>query len=219
MKQLSVFLILLCILSSCDSPLDIDTPREKDPIVQKDSVDTGGPLSLALVFDASGSMMGAGNAAAISGATLLIDSLDGRQDQAAVLWFTGTVKLFQPMTWDRDSLRTAVSVLPATGATALWDGIHAGIREVVTNSSHPSRAVIVFSDGMDNASTRTPQDVLDEARSGSVRLFFIYFGAAQAQPELAILADSTRGSYSPINSTAESDSAYMRVLRSVRGKS
>ena len=54
--------------------------------------------------------------------------MDGVVDEAAVIWFTQVVTVYQQMTTVKPMLHSAVDALPASGATAVWDGIYAGIR-------------------------------------------------------------------------------------------
>ncbi|MBL0176486.1 MAG: hypothetical protein IPP94_14680 [Ignavibacteria bacterium] len=48
---------------------------------------------------------------------------------------------------------------PANGLTAMWDGAYAGLQEIVT-SGFGYRALILLTDGADNASTKTTEEVM-----------------------------------------------------------
>ena len=137
------------------------------------------PVSVSLVLDASGSMgTSGGNAATKQGAHGFIDQMDGAIDEAAVLFFTQVVTVYQQMTSVKPMLHSAVDALPASGATALWDGIYAGIIELINNGVNPSRAVIAVADGQDNSSTRTVAEVIDLARRHSIAVHLIGIGSA-----------------------------------------
>ena len=112
-------------------------------------------ISIAMVFDASGSMGGSGNAGAKAAGRAFIDQMDGVHDEAAVIWFNTMVNIEQQMTTLKPPLYAAVDALPAGGGTAVWDGTYAGIVELINNGINQCRAVIVVTDGGDNASTRT----------------------------------------------------------------
>jgi Mg-chelatase subunit ChlD len=205
-------------LPTCTSPLDIDTPRDR--IVEGDSewraLTQGNRVSVAFAFDASASMMGEGNAAAISGALNLVQYLDGSDDQGAVLWFSQDVILSKSMTSRKDSLVSAVSALPTSGVTALWDGTYDAVAHVSDRGSNTVRSVVVFTDGVDNASVFGPREVLALASARRISVFFVGYGDQVSAPELRAVADSTRGSFQQISSRIQADSAYLRILKTLR---
>ncbi|MBL0173656.1 MAG: VWA domain-containing protein [Ignavibacteria bacterium] len=153
------------------------------------------PASVALVFDASGSMTGSGNAGAKAAGHAFVDTLDLPGDEAAVLWFNGTVTLAQSMTADHDSLHAAIAALPADGSTAVWDGCYAGLEELIGNSSNPVRTMIVLTDGGDNASTRSPAESISLANRNRIRIFTIGLGSGIQSEILKNIADLTGGRY------------------------
>ena len=153
------------------------------------------PISVALVLDASGSMMGAGNAGAKGAGHAFVDFLDSLSDESAVLWFNQTVLLQQTMTSNKFLLHNAVDVLPANGATAVWDGILSGINEVAANGTNQKRAVLVMTDGGDNSSTEQPATVIARANQLGIRVFTVGLGSAINTVELQLVAQLTGGLY------------------------
>jgi hypothetical protein len=94
-------------------------------------------ISVSLVFDASGSMGGSGQAGAKQAGHAFVDLMDGVIDEASVIWFTHVVTVFQQMTTVKPLLHAAVDALPAGGTTAVWDGIYAGLIELINNGVNP----------------------------------------------------------------------------------
>jgi hypothetical protein len=86
------------------------------------------PPSVALVFDASGSMSGARQAAAIAGGNAFIDMMDDMADEAAILWVSEKVTMAQRMTSSKMFLYQTLRSLPANGIAVMWDGIYEGCR-------------------------------------------------------------------------------------------
>ena len=83
------------------------------------------------------------------------------------------------MTTVKPILHSAVDALPSTGGTAIWDGIHAGIIELINNGANPCRTVIAMTDGGDNASTHSAVAVDDPSRRSLFhRLFRAEWGFA-----------------------------------------
>lgn len=132
--------------------------------------------SLALVLDASGSMAGSGNAGAIQMGHHLVDNKMGIMDEATIFHFASTVTKVQGLTSNHTLLNAAISTLASSGATACWDGIYAGLEELVSSSSNPSRCLIVLTDGDDNSSTHTPQQIIALAQANSIKVFTIGLG-------------------------------------------
>ena len=168
-------------------------------------------ISVALVFDASGSMMGPGQAGAIAAGSAFIDVMDGISDEAAIIWFNSSVTVYQGMTASKSMLHDAVNNLPASGATAVWDGIYAGLQELIANGSNQCRAVIALTDGGDNASIRTPSEVISLANRNRIRVFTIGLGSSIDVALLQAIADQTGGRYYQTPSGAELSQIYQEI--------
>ena len=152
-------------------------------------------ISASLVFDASGSMSGSGNAGAKAAGRTFVDAMDGHIDEAAVLSFNTNVTMEQQTTTRKPLLYSAIDSLPASGGTAVWDGTYAGITEMINNGVNQCRAVIVLTDGNDNSSTRTPGDIISLANRNRIRVFTIGLGSSINAADLEMIAVLTGGRY------------------------
>lgn len=121
--------------------------------------------------------------AAQEGLKAFIDSM-ATCDQATLVSFNTDVTIDVFMTNDKTMLKQGVDALAASGGTALWDGIVTGINEVIDNGSNECRAVVVITDGEDNASSNTVADVIAIALAVKVRVYPIGIGASVNQPDL-----------------------------------
>jgi von Willebrand factor type A domain-containing protein/PKD domain-containing protein/type IX secretion system substrate protein len=173
-------------------------------------------ISVSLVFDASGSMNGAGNAGAKAAGNAFVDKLDGVIDEAAVIWFTSVVTVRLGMTSNLTDLHTAINSLPSSGATAVWDGIYTGLLEVIANASNPCRAVIAMTDGGDNASTKTPQDIISLANKNRIRVFTVGLGGV-TPAQLETIALLTGGKYYQAPSANQLITIYEEIFTILRG--
>ncbi|MCZ7557353.1 MAG: VWA domain-containing protein [Bacteroidia bacterium] len=171
------------------------TPVEEFSIIEHASPTARYPISVALVMDASGSMVGAGNAGARSAGHDFVDLMDGVLDEMTVLFFTNTVTLYQQMTTIKPMLHAAVDALYASGATAVWDGAYAGLTEVAQNGVNPKRAVVLLTDGGDNSSTSSPASVIAKANQSGIRVFTVGLGTSINESELKLIAQLTGGLY------------------------
>ncbi len=158
-----------------------------------DTVHNG--LSVALVFDASYSMMNPRNKTVKAAGNKFVDLMHPLFDEAAVVYFSDSVTLRLPMTSDTDSLHDAVNGLPIHGGTALWDGVMLGVDEVVRGAVNHSTAVIVVTDGFDNMSKHTMREVCDYALDKNVRVFTIGIGNSLELDSLKYIADKTGGHF------------------------
>ena len=131
------------------------------------------PLNVVLAFDMSRSVTRdrLGHLQRAAGA--LLDALT-KQDQAGLITFSHAVALRHSLTKDVPRLRDALARVEPAGATALVDGIYAGM---MLGESGVGRALlIVFSDGVDTASWLTPDSVLQTAKRSDVVVYAVSVG-------------------------------------------
>ncbi|HVC21090.1 MAG TPA: VWA domain-containing protein [Vicinamibacterales bacterium] len=130
------------------------------------------PASVAVVVDTSGSMEVADKIAlARRAATDLLGDLDPATDQAAVYTFDTALREIRPFAAP-GSLKAAFSTLKPYGATSVYDAIAEAARQVA-RQPRPHRAVVIFTDGLDNASRLTPQAVSGLASSIDVPVYVV----------------------------------------------
>ncbi len=114
-------------------------------------------ISIAILFDVSGSMEGhLPNAR--EAATHVLSWMDASRDEAAVYTFDTHLDERSPFTVGLRALPDALSSLVPFGATSLHDAIALTARRVGEREGR-RRAVVVMTDGADNASHLKPEDV------------------------------------------------------------
>jgi Ca-activated chloride channel homolog len=131
------------------------------------------PLSLAILFDVSGSMdVAARMTAAKFAAHHLLSWLEPGRDEAALFAFDSRLQEVAPFTVDTRALNGALGEVDPFGATSLHDAIaEAADRVAVRN--HPRRAVVVLTDGIDTASSKSPAQVSAMAAAIDVPVYVI----------------------------------------------
>ncbi len=137
--------------------------------------------SAALVLDGSGSTLGSWNAGIKNGASAFVDEMDGVNDEATVIRYSSVVNIVQQMTTIKPLLHAAINTLTASGLSATWDGTYASVVELINNARRDARFAVVVGDGPDNASTRTPAEVISLANRNRIRIFTIGCGTAYDQ--------------------------------------
>ena len=118
--------------------------------------DTAG-VSVAVLFDVSGSMEGHMTNAR-EAATQVLSWLDASRDEAAIYTFDTRLDERAPFTTGLRTLPASIERVVPFGATSLHDAI-AQTAQRVGERDGRRRAVIVLTDGADNASRMRPEEV------------------------------------------------------------
>jgi VWFA-related protein len=114
-------------------------------------------ISVALLFDVSGSMEGQLVSAREAGAHVL-SWLDTTQDEAAIFTFDTRLDAVTPFTAGLKTLPEKLKSLVPFGATSLHDAIAETAKRLESREGK-RRAVVVLTDGNDTASRLTPSQV------------------------------------------------------------
>jgi VWFA-related protein len=128
-------------------------------------------VSVALLIDVSGSMQDR-IGLATTAATHVISGLDRANDEAGVFTFDSRLDEVHPFTSGMRELPRRLTEISPFGATSLYDAI-AQTAERLTMRGRLRRAVIVFTDGIDTASTMTPAEVSGLASSIDVPVYIV----------------------------------------------
>ncbi|MGH7924106.1 MAG: VWA domain-containing protein [Candidatus Binatus sp.] len=135
------------------------------------------PATVGILVDTSGSMTPK-LPQARAAIEQFVKTLDPR-DEVFLFAFSSHPFLLQPLTNDHDALVRRLDLLHAYGQTALFDAIAQGISEA--QASHNQRKVLlVITDGMDNTSSSTADDVVQAAKSSGVLVYSIGIGDPNA---------------------------------------
>ena len=146
---------------------------EAQPIALFSNDDT--PVSIGLVIDSSSSMRP--KIGEVVAATLAFAGSSNPRDELFALAFNDGVREALDdrrflLASDVAALEQAVSSLRPEGRTSLYDALIAGL-ERLDDGSRARKVLIVMSDGGDNASRATLDDVLDRARRSDAAIYTI----------------------------------------------
>ena len=173
------------------------------------------PMSVALVFDASGTAGGSYNPGMKRGGEAFIDKMNGTSDEGALVFFSTVVTLQQALTSSQATLRSQLATLGIGGDRAMLDGTHAGLMQVISGGQQANRAVVVASLGFDNASSHTAQEIIDLARQETVRIYTVGIGGSYDIATLRMLADSTGGAFYGVSDTAALRYTYQQIYEHI----
>jgi VWFA-related protein len=151
------------------------------------------PVSVAFVMDYSGSMDTDAVAKMEAAAADFVDRM-AAEDWGEVIKFSILGEIVQAFTPNKEALETAISEpwSLSGSATMLYDAVQRAVADTAQRDSR--RAVLAITDGIDNASQSTLDEVIAFAGEKNVPVFTI--GLNQADTEsLAQLAAGTGGRY------------------------
>jgi Ca-activated chloride channel family protein len=189
------------------------------------------PLSIAILFDISGSMrvadrMLAGRFAAHH----VLSWLEPGRDEAALFTFDSRLHEVAPFTVDTRTLQGALGEVDPFGATSLHDAIAEAAKRVGTRTGR-RRAVVVITDGIDNGSGLSPGEVSGIASAIDVPVYVMatvlpidHVGREGALPRPSIdddgtienLALWTGGAFFFVSTPSDTSNAARQVLEELR---
>jgi VWFA-related protein len=180
------------------------------------------PVTVGLLVDSSGSMLPLRDRV-IAAAGLFADT-SNPEDEIFALAFNEDVRAAlpreAPFTGDADTLRTALArTISARGRTALYDAMLAGLKYVATGG-HLRKVLVVISDGGDNASTTTLEQVLQQIRIANT----VIYGIALIDPvdrdanprRLKQFADTSGGEAFQPRDVAQIGDVFEHIARDIR---
>ncbi|HEX8338297.1 MAG TPA: VWA domain-containing protein [Pyrinomonadaceae bacterium] len=133
--------------------------------------DEDAPVSLGIVFDVSGSMGGEKISRAREALSKFIDTSHAR-DEYFLIGFNSRAQLLLSHTRDSDALMEKLTFVQTRGQTALYDATYLGV-ERVTRGAHKKRAVLLISDGQDNSSRYTFNELKRMLKESDVIIYAI----------------------------------------------
>ncbi len=136
--------------------------------------DAGPPTSIVIVVDTSGSMTSK-LPWVKEGLTSFLEKLPAR-DSVALFAFSSHPFLLQPFTTNHSMPIARLALLHAYGQTATFDTLEQAAGMLESDGTYPSKAILLITDGMDNASAATAPEAANKIRQGGISLFAIGIG-------------------------------------------
>ena len=152
-------------------------------------------MALNLVLDQSGSM---GDDDKIENAqsaahTFVEETANYAGTEVEITSFDDDVYNVQPFTTDQQLLSSAIDSVYPNGDTALYDALYWALQR--TNLKTGSRVVIAFTDGIENDSSYTEDDVIELSRLTGIPVYIIGIGDDVEADDLRDLAEACNGAY------------------------
>ena len=172
--------------NAAGEPVGIDSATiqlyENGQLIQPASVQGGGeavsgetvPVTTMLVIDISGSMDKNDKLAAAKEAAKSYVSQMRPEDQAGVIAYDTQVYTVQPVTSDTTALNAAIDGLKTGSDTAMYNALVEAQKALESVSGR--KAIIVLTDGLDNKSQFTAEDVITGIGESGLTISAIGFG-------------------------------------------
>jgi VWFA-related protein len=169
------------------------------------------PLSVGLVFDASGSM-GSKLQKSRQAAAQLFKTANP-EDEFFLVHFNDRPELVVPFTTNTEEIQNRLTFTQAKGRTALLDGVYMAMNEM-HKARNPRKAIIILSDGGDNSSRYTESEIKNAVREADVQVYAVGIfepiaGRGRTAEELAgpglltEMAEATGGRHFPVENINE----------------
>ncbi|HLI82317.1 MAG TPA: VWA domain-containing protein [Bryobacteraceae bacterium] len=141
------------------------------------------PVSIGLLFDASGSMRNKMDKACEAAAAFFRTA--NADDEFFLVEFAGRVKISVPLTYNANELYERITHIKPSGQTPLFDAIHTALKQM--KGAHNSRkALVILSDGGDNWSTHTFHQIREALIESDAQVYAMgIFDDAEANPHRA----------------------------------
>jgi Ca-activated chloride channel family protein len=172
------------------------------------------PLSIGLVFDASGSMFYKLDKSREAVVQLLKTSMPG--DEFFLVQFNDDAKLLTPFTSEQGEIESAMAGIRPIGWTALLDSLYLSLHQM-KHARNTRRVLVVLSDGGDNNSRFTEHEVRALLRESDVSLYAI--GMAGPLVDLKLLenlAEETGGHMFEIKNVWQLPEAMSKLSTALR---
>ena len=150
--------------------LDDQRPQQILSLTNEDA-----PCSVGLVLDVSGSMKGSLSAAKDVASAFLRSA--NPEDEFFLLTVSSQPAALSGFTTDVAALEGEIDAAKPGGMTALADTVYLGLSRM-KNARRPRRALLIFSDGIDNYSRYSDAELMRVALEADVQVYTIILDAA-----------------------------------------
>jgi VWFA-related protein len=149
---------------------DFEVKEDGVPVKVEVRNDANDPITVGMAVDVSGSMREA-MSSVMDYATEFLNHSLSPGDQTFLVSFAESPELFQPLTSDFEHVSASILDMNAAGATALWDAVIFSLDQL--RAVPGKRALLLFTDGVDNGSRSTAKAALEYAQEVGVPVYVV----------------------------------------------
>ncbi len=190
---------------------DANAEYVKQVVSDVGQLDESEALKIDMVADVSGSMEGSPLAEAKAIMSNFVNSVQFEAgDMVELTSFATGVRLEEEFTDDADLLIEDINRLYTGDMTSLYDALYTAVGRVAAQTG--ARCVIAFTDGNDNYSSCSANDVIMMANRYHIPVFIIGIGNIDAS-SMTQIANQTGGAYYSIADVYSMQSIYDEIYR------
>lgn len=152
------------VVSAADFRILEEGVEQKVEFFQRESL----PLSVCVVFDASGSMRGSTGETGLSALREVLTRLLP-EDEVSVIAFAAAPEVVAPWT-PAPAILTRVATLMARGSTSLNDAVLKAF-ELMDTATNPRPVVLMITDGGENTSRTSASQIVKTRRQGEAQVY------------------------------------------------
>lgn len=184
----------------------------KQTIQKVTQLDQQEGLNINMVADVSGSMDNGPIDKAKYIMTNFLEQVQfNKEDKVELTAFSSGVRTCATFTDNKELLRREISNLKTGDQTALYDALFAAVNTTAVQNG--AKCVMAFTDGQDNFSKVTPDEVIQVAKRYNVPIFIIGIGSGLDNAKLQNIATSTNGLYKQINDISDMSNIYNTIYK------
>jgi VWFA-related protein len=196
-----------------------DGRRQPIALFRRDDV----PVSLGLVIDNSGSMRSL--RPQVEAAALALIRASNPLDEAFVLNFADRPRLDVPMTTDLRALEAGIAQGDSIGGTAVRDAILIAVQYLRAHSARDRRALLVITDGNDNASSISAAQLRKIVEQDDAAIFCVRLAhdnpveeARRGDGDLEQLAERSGGAMHRVASITDVHRIVLEIAHQIRNE-
>ncbi len=181
------------------------------------------PVSMGIIIDNSGSMRE--KRAKVAAASMALVHASNPQDEVFIVNFNDDAYLDCPLTSDPKKLEEALDKIDAKGGTAMRDAISMSIDYLRENAKKDKKVLLVVTDGNDNTSNESLEQLVRKARQSEVLIYSIGLlneeeprEAAKARRALKALAEASGGNIYYPKDLPEIDRITPQIAHEIRNQ-
>jgi len=181
------------------------------------------PVSLGLVIDSSGSMLG--KRARVTSAALALVRASHPQDEVFIISFNERAYLDADFTGDIVRLEDGLNRAEPQGVTAMRDAVRLALEHIWRKGERDKKVILVVTDGEDNASAIDLKYLVRAAQQTGILVYALGLlgeagreATARARSELDALAQATGGQAWYLDDAAQSERVALEVARDIRNQ-
>ncbi len=177
-----------------------------------------GPVSTVLVIDHSGSMAFGNKMSGAKQAATTFVNLMRPGDKTALVQFDTEIDTLAPLTDDKNALLAGIQKIVPRGNTELYDALAQAGKYLEAATGR--KAIIVVTDGMDNASKINRDTLMQQVSAGGYSIYTIGLGNRAAgygnqegidETTLRDIANATMGTYSYAPDASQLAALYQQL--------